>query len=279
MFKLDTGEALDGAGGNIEMFVGPGKKDIGGHVLVGAGYGPDEGGSVRLIGGSGESNDRKDAGHGGSVDLIGGTAYGQRYYGTERQIHHDHGGPVTLLGGTSEYSVGGYIHIVSGKSLAATKFGHKSGEIRIETNNSTKHGRSGGISLSTGTSIDGNSGDIRILTGTAKYGAGGNFVMHSGEGSRGTGGNITLLAGTSTDHDSTGGSIDVIGGAGTNQMSYSGGNGGSALVKGGDSYGGRRENTGGDVNIQGGGAQAGVGGSLLLNSGKGRSSGFIGKDF
>ena len=60
----------------------------------------------------------------------------------------------------------------------------------------------------------------------------------------------------------------IQGGEGLHESSYDGGDGGHVLVSAGESHGRARGNSGGDISVTAGNSFEGVGGSVLLSSGK-----------
>lgn len=168
------------------------------HVQLKAGdaHSPkSEGGSVMLFAGHGTSADRYHGGSGGSIELIAGSGDGQNKA-------TDHGGDVQITGGAAEKGNGGDFLMKSGPSTEGN-----SGDIEIASDNSGRLGYSGYIHLGTGSADREASGGIILQTGDSRKSSGGEIYIAVGAAKEGDtyvgaesndGGNVTVIAGPSS---------------------------------------------------------------------------------
>ena len=144
-----------------------------------------------------------------------------------------------------------------------------SGLIHVSTANAGLSGVSGSITMSSGTTTLGNSGYIYMATGNALSGTGGDIDMIVGSGEIGNGGNVYMVAGEAEEASRVGGWVQITGGLGSNVDSGDGGNGGAVFVDGGWAKGGNSLDLGGNVELTGGKADFGSGGTITIESGYG----------
>ena len=140
-------------------------------------------------------------GEGGFITIASGAGSS----GTGGELHFEAGS-----GTTSDFTVGGRVHIVTNKRA------EDSGALLFSTPQAADNaGKSGAMSLTTGKATVGASGSIYIGSGAGTTGNGGAVTISVGEGVVGAGGKVTLEAGASTAPDAGGGSVFIRGGAST----------------------------------------------------------------
>ena len=126
------------------------------------------------------------------------------------------------------------------------------------------------MQVQTGSSEAGASGAMTLSTGTAVNGAGGEVVFEVPGVITGDGGTINIFAGASNGrYRSAGGALFVRAGSGTSSHSGAGGKGGHVVLSGGEAAGGDDSDNGGTVDVKGGPAFGGRGGSVKVTSGQG----------
>jgi hypothetical protein len=262
MISFVSGKAEEGHGGMLNLTVGTGNKGDGGDVLFTAGEADGVRGGTNVIGGdviitAGIGSDRlgQDGGNGGNVSITGGRAEGWNKL-------VDWGGNIELHGGRADASTGGSFLLHSGIGTATS-----SGLISIVTANAGVVGVSGSLAFSSGTTTKGNSGMIMIGTGIADGGKGGRVEFEMSVGNKGDGGNNRISAGETDDIKSTGGRVKYIAGLGSSTNSGDGGDGGPIYVQGGEARGKHFFDNGGNIELTGGLAAGGYGGSFLLETG------------
>ena len=161
---------------------------IGGAITLSAGEAvitDSSGGSINLIGGAGVKN-------GGQLSFVGGSTTG---------AHDDgKGGIVSLAGGVSSANLGGDLLLMTGVG------GKGSGSVIVESAYGTALGPSGGVSISSGTSIAGGSGTVLITSGKSQGDSAGSIFLQPGESSAASGGSVGILGGES---DLQGGDVQV----------------------------------------------------------------------
>lgn len=155
-------------------------------------------GSVRLS--AGESSSTQ-AGTGGSVGVAAGNSRG-----TQCASDACKGGEIQMSAGNLPSSSGGQITIGGGFNQHGGAGEHHGGGISIESGKAEGAGRSGALTLSTGSTARGESGGISVMSGLAGSGLGpsagdpgssGDLFFGSGDSTAGQSGNISIAGGRS----------------------------------------------------------------------------------
>lgn len=236
----DADHDKTGESGDIQLSTGNARKGASGFMNFTTGNAVDEG-SGGMFFKVGQSENKS----GGNLAFTAGNSFGDR---TE----------------------GGHVTFVGGAAPSAT-----SGSIKFFSNNGVE---SGEVSFLTGESLEGGSGSVSLITGStqgSKYtkSRAGSIIMAVGAGDGGDGGDVNLKAGHTSATRVSGGKVVLVAGDGLSTDDYNGGIGGDIQLIAGKSSGrSTSKSHGGHVVIHGGEATTGVGGSINIYSGIGKTT-------
>ena len=172
--SIMTGNAADGNSGHISLGAGKSLQNSSGSVLVLAGRGFKSRGSILSYAGSSD----KVYGRSGNVQIQGGSGRT--------------GGQVSVRAGFGDENKGGELNLLSGISAS-----NASGNIILATGDSTVHGNSGPLSISTGMA-ESNTGHISVFAGEADIGMAHGISIRVGETNANNGENIGIGSGNSS---------------------------------------------------------------------------------